>query len=61
VAEDYRWLFVGEIPLLYEKWRLARQLKIETWLDLSQLLKELGLKQIKKTKNLTPHSLGYLV
>jgi hypothetical protein len=29
------------VPLLYEKEKVARQLKVETWLDLTQLLKEL--------------------
>ena len=61
MAEEYKWLFICEVPLLYEKRRLARQLKIETWLDLSQLLHELGLKQIKKDKTPSPRSLGYLV
>jgi len=43
LAESYGWLFVDFIPLLYEKRRIARQLQVETWLDLTQLLKELKL------------------
>ncbi|MCS7124335.1 MAG: hypothetical protein NZ932_02820 [Candidatus Bathyarchaeota archaeon] len=43
MAESYGWLFVDFIPLLYEKRRVARQLQVETWLDLTQLLKELNL------------------
>jgi hypothetical protein len=43
LAETYGWLFVDFIPLLYEKRRVARQLQVETWLDLTQLLKELKL------------------
>jgi hypothetical protein len=40
--ENYGWLFVDVIPLLYSEKRVAKQLKIETWLDLYQLVKELG-------------------
>lgn len=43
LAESYDWLFVDFIPLLYEKRRVARQLQVETWLDLTQLLNELKL------------------
>jgi len=43
LAESYSWLFVNFIPLLYEKRRVARQLQVETWLDLTQLLNELKL------------------
>ena len=46
--ETFDWLFVDFIPLLYEKKRLARQSQIETWLDLAQVAKELG---IEKTEN----------
>jgi len=38
---SYGWLFVDFIPLLYEKKRVARQLQVEVWLDLTQLLNEL--------------------
>jgi hypothetical protein len=41
MAESCVWLFVENVPLLYEKEKVARQLKVETWLDLTQLLKEL--------------------
>jgi hypothetical protein len=43
LAESYGWLFVDFIPLLCEKRRVARQLQVETWLDLTQLLNELKL------------------
>jgi len=43
LAESYGWLFIGFVPLLYEKRRVARQLQVETWLDLTQLLNELKL------------------
>ncbi|MEM3577553.1 MAG: hypothetical protein QXX51_03750 [Candidatus Bathyarchaeia archaeon] len=51
MAEVYGWIFVGPIPLLYEKRRVARQLQVETWLDLAQVLKELGLEKIEKNGN----------
>jgi len=43
MTETEGWLFVDFVPLLYEKRRVAKQLQIETWLDLSQLMKELEL------------------
>lgn len=43
MTESYGWLFVDFIPLLYEKRRVAKQLQVETWLDLTQLLNELKL------------------
>jgi len=50
MAEAFGWLFVDFVPLLYEEKRVARQLQIETWLDLSQLVKELGIEKLDKTK-----------
>jgi hypothetical protein len=46
--ENYGWLFVDKVPLLYEKTKVARQLKIETWLDLYQLTKELNIQKLEK-------------
>ncbi|MEM2336429.1 MAG: hypothetical protein QXR79_02725 [Candidatus Bathyarchaeia archaeon] len=46
MAEAYGWLFVDFVPLLYEKRRVARQLQVETWLDLTQLLNELKLELV---------------
>jgi len=61
MAESLGWLFVDFIPLLYEKRKVARQLQIEMWLDLSQLVKELGIEKIDKSK-LTSHSaISYIV
>jgi hypothetical protein len=39
--EPFGWLFVGTVPLLYERKRVARQAQIETWLDLAEVSKEL--------------------
>ena len=47
MAESYSWLFIDFDPLLYERRRVARQLQVETWLDLSQLLRELKLENIE--------------
>ncbi len=48
--ENFGWLFVDAVPLLYESKRVARQLQIEVWLDLTQMAKELqlGLNEMKK-------------
>ena len=41
MPESCCWLFVDNVPLLIDKERVQRQLKVETWLDLTQLLKEI--------------------
>jgi hypothetical protein len=46
--ELYGWLFVNTTPLLYEEKKIERQSKIETWLNLYQLTRELN---IQKTEN----------
>lgn len=46
--ELYGWLFVTTIPLLCEEKKLERQQKIETWLDLYQLTRELDIKNEKE-------------
>lgn len=43
--EIYGWLFVDEVPLLYDEKSLAKQMKIETWLDLYQFSRELNLEK----------------
>ena len=56
MAEVFGWMFVDRVPLLYEKRRVARQLQVETWLDLSQLVKELGIEKIdEKNEMQTQH------
>jgi hypothetical protein len=37
----FGWLFINGKPLLFERKHVARQVKIDTWLDLAELLKEL--------------------
>jgi len=41
MSESCVWMFVENVPLLFDKERVAKQLKVETWLDLIQLLKEI--------------------
>ena len=53
--ENYGWLFVDRTPLLYNKKNVDRQKKIEVWLNLYQLMKELridklGIKRRIKSK-----------
>lgn len=61
MAEAFGWLFVDFIPLLYEKKRVAKQLQIETWLDLSQLLKELGIENNHEKKKNAISRLNYII
>jgi hypothetical protein len=55
--ENYGLLFINKTPLLYNKKNVDRQKKIETWLNLYQLTRELRISKTKfkiKTKsNLT--------
>jgi hypothetical protein len=48
MAEENGWIFVGAIPLVYNKRNVERQQKIQTWLDLYQLVKELNLDEGNK-------------
>ncbi len=59
MAESYGWLFVDTVPLLYDKKRVARQLQIETWLDLFQLTKELGIQKIENKHE--TNSINYII
>jgi len=58
--EPYGWIFVDHIPLLYDKRRVARQLQVETWLDLTQLIKELGIEKINENKRDTLSAINYI-
>jgi len=61
MAEDFGWLFVGSIPLLFEKRRVARQLQVENWLDLAQVLKELELEKLEKNGRGANSAVDYVV
>ena len=58
--ENYGWLFVDTIPLLYDKKKVARQLKIETWLDLYQLTKELSIQKLENLNGVNP-AINYVI
>jgi len=42
--ENWDWIFVNMVPMLCDKTRIAKQQKIETWLNLYEAVKKLGLK-----------------
>jgi hypothetical protein len=48
--EAFGWLFVESVPLLCEKRKVARQSQVETWLDLAQVIKELGIEKLVDNK-----------
>jgi len=58
--ENYGWLFVDTVPLLYEKKNVARQLQIETWLDLYQLTKELNIEKLEN-RNGANAAINYVI
>jgi hypothetical protein len=58
--ESYGWLFVDTVPLLCDKRRVERQLKIETWLDLYQLAKELNIGKIENRQD-TNTAINYIL
>ncbi len=61
MAESYSWLFIDFVPLLYEKRRVARQLQVETWLDLSQLLRELKLENTENSGQNAEPKMDYVI
>jgi hypothetical protein len=61
MAETFGWLFVDHVPLLYEKRNVARQSQVETWLDLTELLKELNLEKMNENKQNTHSAINYVV
>ncbi len=60
MPEDSRWFFVDFIPLLCEKKRVARQLQVETWLDLAQVMKELNIPAERKESKLPKPAIDYV-
>jgi hypothetical protein len=59
--ESFGWLFVNSVPLLYDKKKVARQLQVETWLDLSQLVKELDIEKSGKNSQNAYSATSYIV
>jgi hypothetical protein len=58
--EAFGWLFVGNTPLLYDKKKVARQFQVETWLDLAQVVKELGISNLSPERR-TANQTSYIV
>jgi hypothetical protein len=52
--ENLDWIFVNTVPMLCEKTRIAKQQKVETWLNLHQVARKLGLQKPKKREPTTP-------
>jgi hypothetical protein len=61
MAEAFGWLFVNSVPLLYDKRRVARQYQVEMWLDLAQVVKELGIENLKGNQRNTASAVNYIV
>jgi len=61
MSEACGWIFVDNVPLLYDKRRVARQLQVETWLDLTQLVKELKIEDVGTNRNSALPAAGYVV
>ena len=58
--ELYSWLFVNTIPLLVEEKKIERQSKIETWLNLYQLTRELNIQKSENSNN-TSAQMNYVI
>lgn len=58
--EAFGWLFVNNVPLLYDKKKVARQFQVETWLDLAQVVKELGIEKLEENRP-TANTASYIV
>jgi len=61
MSETYKWLFIAGIPFLIRTINLARQFEIELWLNSSNFLEELGVKEINMKKNSKPHVAPYYI
>ena len=60
MAESCGWVFVDNIPLIYDKRRVARQLQVETWLQLSQLVKDLKIEDFNPQNRRAESTKGYV-
>jgi len=61
LTEPYGWLFVDNVPLLYDRRRVARQLQVETWLYLAQLVGELKMEDLDTNKHNAQPAQDYVV
>jgi hypothetical protein len=60
MAESCGWVFVDNIPLIYDKRRVAKQLQVETWLQLSQLVKDLKIEDFNSQNSRAESTKGYV-
>jgi len=60
MAESCGWVFVDNVPLLYDKRRVARQLQVETWLELSRLVTELKMLDLEHGRPVAQSTAGYI-
>lgn len=61
MTESCGWLFVYNVPLLYDKRRVARQLRVENWLDLAQVMRELKIEDSIMNKRTAQPPADYVV
>jgi hypothetical protein len=60
MAESCGWVFVDKVPLLYDRRRVARQLQVETWLELSSLVSELKMLDLEPGRRGAQSTGGYV-
>jgi len=60
MTESCGWVFVDNVPLIYDKRRVARQLQVETWLQLSQLVKDLKIEDLNSQNRRVESTKGYV-
>ena len=60
MAESCGWVFVDNVPLLYDRKRVARQLQVETWLELSSLVSELKMPDLELGRRGAQSTAGYI-
>jgi len=52
---------VNTVPLLYEEKKIERQSKIETWLDLYQITRELNIQKSENSNAGTNAPMSYVI
>ncbi len=60
MAESCGWVFVDNVPLIYDRRRVARQLQVETWLELSALVRDLKIEELDPEKRREQLTKGYV-
>jgi hypothetical protein len=53
-------MFIDNVPLIYDRRRVARQLQVETWLELSALVRELKIEELDPEKRRMQLTKGYV-